>query len=146
MNLASKNSRWEYSSDILNFLPDFVFNILIEYILIKKKRVSEQVFGKWMHFQISLSLWELQLSEIGCAWKISLKHLWAHLSLFLILKSSHRSCSIEKGVLKDFTGKHLCWNLFLIICRPEGLQHRCFPLKFEKFLRTLIFKNTCILM
>ena len=36
------------------------------------------------------------------------------------------------GVLKIFTnciGKHLCW----------GLQRRCFPVKFAKFLRTPVF-------
>ena len=36
------------------------------------------------------------------------------LLLFLILKSSHRSYSVEKDVLKIFTGKHFCWSLFLI--------------------------------
>ena len=33
------------------------------------------------------------------------------------IRSSHRGCSIEKGVLKTFanvTGKHLCWSRFLI--------------------------------
>ena len=32
-------------------------------------------------------------------------------------RSSHRRCSVKKGVLKNlrnFTGKHLCWSLFLI--------------------------------
>ena len=32
-------------------------------------------------------------------------------------RSSHRRCSVEKGVLQNFgkfTGKHLCWSLFLI--------------------------------
>ena len=31
-------------------------------------------------------------------------------------KSSHQRCSVKKGVLKNFanfTGKHLCWSLFL---------------------------------
>ena len=30
-------------------------------------------------------------------------------------RSSHRRCSVRKGVLKSFaifTGKHLCWSLF----------------------------------
>ena len=36
------------------------------------------------------------------------------LLLFLILKSSRRSYSVGKGVLKTFTGKHFCWSLFLI--------------------------------
>ena len=51
-------------------------------------------------------------------------------------RSSHRRCSVKKGVLKNvtnFTEKHLCWKL----------QHRCFPVKFAKFLRTSILKNVC---
>ena len=42
--------------------------------------------------------------------------------IFLKLRSSHRRCSVKKGVLKNFvnfTGKHLCWCLFLI---TSGLQ------------------------
>ena len=52
-------------------------------------------------------------------------------SLALIgLRSSHLSCSIEKTVLKNFaifTGKHLCWSLFLIKLqdfRPATLLER----------------------
>ena len=53
------------------------------------------------------------------------------------------------GVLKSFkyfTGKHLCWSLFLIKLQAlkikglagikKRLQNRCFPVKFLKFLRT----------
>ena len=50
------------------------------------------------------------------------------------------------GVLRsfaNFTGKHLCWSLFLKNLQAEGLQlhkirlqHKCFPVKFAKFLRT----------
>ena len=56
-------------------------------------------------------------------------------------------------VLKNFanlTRKHLCWSLFfnkVSGLRPSGLQnvlkkrlqHRCFPVKFARFLRTSIF-------
>ena len=38
-----------------------------------------------------------------------------------------------------FTGKHLCWSLFLIKIIKNRLQHRCFPVKFPKFLRTISF-------
>ena len=65
----------------------------------------------------------------------------------------------KMGVLKNFanftTGKYLCWSLFLIklqAWRPAGmktcnfiikkLQHRCFPVKFAKFLRTSFLQNT----
>ena len=33
-------------------------------------------------------------------------------------KSSHRRCFVQKVILKNvakFTGKHLCWSLFLVI-------------------------------
>ena len=59
-----------------------------------------------------------------------------------------------RGVLKDFvrfTGKHLCWSLFLIklqACKSieKRLKHWCFPLHVSKFLRTpilitLLFSN-----
>ena len=44
----------------------------------------------------------------------------------------------------NFTGKHLCWSFFLKNLQPEALQlhtkerlqHRCFPVKFAKFLGT----------
>ena len=52
-------------------------------------------------------------------------------------------------VLKNFvifTGKHLCWSLFLRkfqACKfiEKRLQHLCFPLHVRKFLRTPILKN-----
>ena len=44
----------------------------------------------------------------------------------------------------NFTGKHLCWSLFLIKLQgcnfiKRKLQHRCFPVKFAKFLSTPFF-------
>ena len=62
-------------------------------------------------------------------------------------RSSHRRCSVEKGVLKSFTkftGKHLCQSLFfnkIAALRPATLLkkspwHRCFPVKVVKFPRT----------
>ena len=63
-------------------------------------------------------------------------------------RSSHRRCSVKKGVLKDFakvTGKYPCWSVFfnnkVSRLRPatllkKGLQHRCFPVNFTIFLRT----------
>ena len=59
--------------------------------------------------------------------------------------SSHRRCSVRKGVLRNFpkfTGKHLCQSLFLnkvAALRPATLLkkilwHRCFPVNFVKFL------------
>ena len=42
-----------------------------------------------------------------------------------LIRCSHRRCSVEKGVLKNFavfTGKHLCWSVFLIDFRPAPLS------------------------
>ena len=77
-----------------------------------------------------------------------------NLSGFKILfRSSHQRWSIIKGVLRNFakfTGKHLCQSLFfnkVAGLRPgtllkKGLWHRCFPVNFAKFLRTLFLQNT----
>ena len=58
------------------------------------------------------------------------------------------------GVLKNFaifTGKHLCWSLFLIklikglkSCNfiKKRLQHRFFPVNIAKFLSTAFFYRT----
>ena len=56
----------------------------------------------------------------------------------------------KKGVLENFakfTGKHLCQSLFfykVAVLRPATLLkkrpwHMCFPVNFEKFLRTPFF-------
>ena len=47
-----------------------------------------------------------------------------------------------------FTGKHLRWRLALIKIFKfikKKLQHRCFPVKFYKFLRTTFFTETPLL-
>ena len=52
-------------------------------------------------------------------------------------------CSSKKVFVKNFTiftGKHLCWILFLIfLIIKERLQHRCFPVNIAKLLRNLFF-------
>ena len=56
-----------------------------------------------------------------------------------VLKSSHRWCSVKKGVLRNFarfTGRHLCQSLFF------NSWHRCFPVNFAKLLRTPFQQDT----
>ena len=59
----------------------------------------------------------------------------------------------KKGVVRNFTkftGKHLCQSLFFnkvaglspATLLKKRLWHRCFPLNFAKFLRTLCLQNT----
>ena len=60
---------------------------------------------------------------------------------------------MKKGFLRNFanlTGKHLCQSLFfdkVAGLRPatllkERFWHMCFPVSFEKFLRTPFLQNT----
>ena len=64
------------------------------------------------------------------------------------VRSSRLEVFCKKGVLNNFskfTGKHLCWSLFLIACNviKKRLQHRWFPMNIAKFLRAPILKNIC---
>ena len=72
---------------------------------------------------------------------------------FLDIRSSHRKCSVTRGVLRNFTkftGKHLCQSLFFnkvaglrpAILLKKKLWHRCFPVNFRKFLRTPFLQST----
>ena len=58
-------------------------------------------------------------------------------------RSSLLQMLFKIDVLKNFTyftGKHLCWSLFLINLQAwRRLQHRCFPVKFATFLKTPSF-------
>ena len=66
-------------------------------------------------------------------------------------KDTEAANFFKTGVLKsfaNFTGKHLCWSLFLI--KVAGLRsvtllkrdsNTCFPVKFAKILRTHFFKE-----
>ena len=67
-------------------------------------------------------------------------------------RSSHQRCSIEIGVLKNFTkfkGKHLRQSVFLnkVAClKPATLLKkrlwcRCFSSNFVKFLRTTFYRT-----
>ena len=90
-----------------------------------------------MYFQISLSFWELHvIRDWLCVIDIA-ETSFNRLLLFLILKSNHWSCSVEKGVLKRFTGKHFCWSLFLIKLQAWGPATQVFSIEICK-----IFKNT----
>ena len=76
-------------------------------------------------------------------------YLMAHLMTLSI--SSHQSCSVQKGALRNitkFAGKHLCWSLFFdkVAGRQtllkKRLWHRRFPVNFVEFLGTPFLQNT----
>ena len=51
------------------------------------------------------------------------------------------------GILKyftNFTGKYLCWSLFLIEFSKKRLQHKCFPLNFCEILRTFFYRTRLV--
>ena len=67
-------------------------------------------------------------------------------------RSSFQRCSIKKEVLKIFvifTGRHLCWSLFLITLQnwrsKKRLQHKCFAVNVNiaKSLRTPTYASDC---
>ena len=73
--------------------------------------------------------------------------------IFRILRSTHRRCSVKKGVIGNFaksTGKHLCQSLFfnkVTGLRPatlfkERLWHWLFFVSFGKFPRKAFLQNT----
>ena len=69
-------------------------------------------------------------------------------------KQTPQRCSVKEDDLKNFanfTIKHLCRSFFLIKFRPatllkKKLQHRCFPLRLAKSLRTPVLKNTSVFL
>ena len=61
------------------------------------------------------------------------------------IRSSRSQMLFEIDLFKNFTtftGKHLCWSLFLIklqVLLKKRLQHRCFPVNIPKFLKNSFF-------
>ena len=61
---------------------------------------------------------------------------------FETYRSSRAKMFWKIGALKNFmifTGKHLCWSLFLLKFIQNRLQRRCFPVNFAEVLRIAIF-------
>ena len=62
---------------------------------------------------------------------------------YMGFRSSHRRCSMEKGVLESFvkfTGKHLCLRPATSL--KKRLCRRCFPVNFAKFSKAPFLQNT----
>ena len=77
------------------------------------------------------------------SWKVSLKNRCRKDWCFYYphFRSSHRRCSVKKGVLRKFakfTGKCPCQSLFI---KKETLA-QVFSVNFAKFLRTPSLQNT----
>ena len=80
----------------------------------------------------------------------SLRHTMNHRDLLNSLRSSHYRCSVKKVVLKtfaNFTGKHLCWSLFLItllVFRPATLLKRYRSSHQRCSIKKAVLKNFAI--
>ena len=105
-------------------------------------------------FKFNLLLWELQvIRDLLCVRGISEKSLSRLLQL-LILKTSHRRCSVKKVLLKILPISHKTPVLEAFLKKDSNtcifpvrflriiknllkirLWHRCFPVSFAKFLR-----------
>ena len=82
--------------------------------------------------------------------RASLRHTMNHRDLLDLFRSSHQRCSVKKGVLKtfaNFTGKHLCWSLFLItllVFRPATLLKRYRSSHQRCSIKRAVLKNFAI--
>ena len=76
-------------------------------------------------FELSLDFWSsissfqlnLLYTKVAITLKLKTEFTWNCLCHFHRVRISHQRCSVNKGALKkvaNFTGKNLCWSLFLI--------------------------------
>ena len=136
-------------------------------------KLSDSVF--WVvsrSFQCLSTFTQLTLKYTYASCGLSLLCLIVCLFLQFTDRSSRRRCSVKIGVLKNFanfTGKHLCWGLFLIklqdlqafrtpffeehlqtaasvlsrgVFRTLSKKSNSFPVNIAKFLRTAFLQNT----
>ena len=119
MNLVSKNSRWAYSSDILNFLPDFIINILIEYILInsKKQELQKQFFTDFHQNNCSLKFSNIYRKTPGLESLFNkVAGLEARKSIKRRLQDKCFPVNIAKFLKTVFSIEHIWWLL------PSGIE------------------------
>ena len=83
------------------------------------------------------------------------KYCWLHFRFWWFLtnnhRSSHRRCSVRKGVLRNsakFSGKHLCQSLFFnkvtffkLTLLKKRVLCTCFPVNFAKCFRAPFLQN-----
>ena len=101
--------------------------------------------------------WENILLQFPCFVFEKISSSIPMLFVMLLKRSDSRSQMFSKtGFLKNFakfTGKNLCWSLFLkkfqvwrtVFLFKKRLQRRCFSVNIAKFLRTAVLLKTCSL-
>ena len=135
----------------MSFFSSKVKRRLTSYLDWLKLRNSNHSFRKY--HKVYLLGKKTRSKIFGNYFVIIQKMFWSPLSFYLYLKTTENQrfsrsnrwqMFLKIGVLKNcanfanFTGKHLCWSLFL----KKRPQHRCFPVKFARFLRTSFLYRT----
>ena len=111
-----------------------------------RERNAPNFFFKALNTRIDLV--QLSKENENLEKMIEIKSIYAKGYKWNIYRSSHQRCSVRKGVFRNFakfTVKYLCQSLFfnkVAGLRPatllkKSVWHRCFPVNFNKFLRTL---------
>ena len=94
--------------------------------------VGRKIQNLTNYFVVSLAVSDILVGAFSIPFWI-----WMQISKF---RSSYRRCSVKRGALKNFANftvkrlrqSHLC----------QRLRHRCFPVKYAKFLGTPFLQNT----
>ena len=109
--------------------------------------ISKQMTG--FHMKRNTGLMWLYMDYFQWPLRLTIYKFTNNGSRKMLSRSNHRWCSVRNIFenFANFTGQKLCWGLFLIKLQVtfinQRLQHRCFPVKFTKLVRTLILKNIC---
>ena len=133
-----------------------VVNVWIRSLWVCSKSTTETFLVSEYIFKFSLSLWGLQvIRDLLCLRGITEKSL-NRMLLLLILRTSHRKCSVKRSAWKScqFHRKMPVLESFLTNLQawgPEAFSKRdsntcIFPVKFAKFLRAPILKYICKLL
>ena len=135
-------------------------NLVLKYSLLRKSQQNKKtadVYDVFPHDKYQVCFAE---KKFACKLKLYCPLIFICIILFRLLqprhglnkaRSSHLQMFFKIVVLKNlaiFTGKNLCWSLFLIKLQAQAcsfikkrLQHRCSPVNIAKILRTTL-QNT----
>ena len=112
------------------WLTDLIWTVFFDWqnllIIMQKGKLKNVYFTffSYMHFLYTKVIVHLvvllRLSKkinLGDSKCVFLSYIWRRILRCHVFWCSHQRCSIKKAILKNFaifTGKHLCWGLFII--------------------------------
>ena len=130
---SNSNQKPQFPADLITFIAcqslmeTFIFCAVLSLSYIKNWPFTQSAFY-------------CDLSQILFNFECSLQNLIVESSP--CNRSSHWRCSVKNDLQKkfaNFSGKDLCRSVFLT--KLVGLQARCFPVKFAKFLKNIYFNE-----